>query len=117
MVQNLAKITFKQIDNSIAEAAFLFVSEVFVTRSTLHRAINIKIDLYRVYLKASYQQAIDQGLSIVAVDESEQEICGVLIATDIVVSDTMTEVFRPKNFYRSQNYPKNWTKSILRRGR
>ena len=89
MVQNLAKITFKQIDNSIAEDAFLFVSEVFAKRSTLHRAINIEIDLYRNYLKAGYQQAIDQGLSIVAVDESEQEICGVLIAKDIVAKDIM----------------------------
>lgn len=101
MVQNLAKITFKQIDNSIAEGAFLFVSEVFATRSTLHRAINIEIDLYRDYLKAGYQQAIDQGLSIVAVDESEQEICGVLIAKDIIakdimVSDTTTQVLQVK---------------------
>ena len=117
MVQNLAKITFKKIDNSIAEDAFLFASEVFATRRTLHRAINIKIDLYRDYLKASYQQAIDHDLSIVAVDESEQENCGVLIAKDIVVSDTMTQVFSPKNFYRSQNYSKNWTKSILRSNR
>jgi len=99
MVQNLAKITLKQIDNSIAEDAFLFVSEVFATRSTLHRAINIEIDLYRDYLKAGYQQAIDQGLSIVAVDESEQEICGVLIAKDIIaknimVSDTTAQVLQ-----------------------
>ena len=86
MIQNLAKITFKQIDDSIAEDAFLFVSEVFAMRSTLHRAINIEIDLCRDYLKAGYQQAIDQGLSIVAVDESEQEICGMLIAKDIMVS-------------------------------
>ena len=96
MVQNLAKITFKQIENSIAEAAFLFVSEVFVTRSTLYSAINIEINLYRDYLKAGYQQAIDHGLSIVAVDESEQEICGVLIAKDIVVSDKMTQVLQAK---------------------
>ena len=106
MVQNLAKITLKQIDNSIAEDAFLFVSEVFATRSTLHRAINIEIDLYRDYLKAGYQQAIDQGLSIVAVDESEQEICGVLIAKDIItkdiiakdimVSDTTAQVLQAK---------------------
>ena len=101
MVQNLAKITLKQIDNSIAEDAFLFVSEVFAARSTLHRAINIEIDLYRDYLKAGYQQAIDQGLSIVAVDESEQEICGVLIAKDIIakditVSDTTTQVLQVK---------------------
>ena len=94
MVQNLAKITLKQIDNSIAEDAFLFVSEVFATRSTLHRAINIEIDVYRDFLKASYQQAIDQDLSIVAVDESEKEICGVLIAKDIMVSDTTTQVLK-----------------------
>ena len=96
MVQNLAKITFKQIDNSIAEDAFLFVSEVFATRSTLHRAINIEIDLYRDYLKAGYQQAIDHGLPIVAVDESEKEICGLLIANDIVVSDTTRQVMQAK---------------------
>ena len=96
MVQNLAKITFKQIDNSIAEDAFLFASEVFATRSILHRAINIEIDLYRDYLNAGYQQAIDHGLSIVAVDESEQEICGVLIANDIVVSDTTRQVMQAK---------------------
>ena len=96
MVQNLAKITLKQIDNSIAEYALLFVGEIFATRRTLHRAINIEIDLYRDYVKASYQQAIDQGLSIVAVDESEQEICGVLIAKDIMVSNTMTQVLQVK---------------------
>jgi hypothetical protein len=59
MVQNLAKINFKQIDNSIAEDVFLFVSEVFATLSNLHRAINIEIDLYGDYLKAGYQRAID----------------------------------------------------------
>ena len=94
MVQNLAKITLKQIDNSIAEDALLFVSEVFATRSTLHRAINIEINLCSGYLKAGYPQAIDQGLSIVAVDESEQEICEVLIAKDIMVSDTTTQVLQ-----------------------
>ena len=96
MVQNLAKITLKQIDSSIAEDAFLFVSAVFATRSTLHRAINIEIDVYRDYLKASYQQAIDQGLSIVAVDESEKDICGVLIAKDIIASDRTTRVLQVK---------------------
>ena len=96
MVQNLAKITLKQIDNSIAEDAFLFLSAVFATRSTLHRAINIEIDVYRDYLKASYQQAIDQGLSIVAVDESEKDICGVLIAKDIIASDKTTRVLQVK---------------------
>ena len=96
MVQNLAKITLKQIDSSIAEDAFLFVSAVFATRSTLHRAINIEIDVYRDYLKASYQQAIDQGLSIVAVDESEKDICGVLIAKDIFASDRTTPVLQVK---------------------
>jgi hypothetical protein len=87
MVQNLTKITLKQIDNSISEDAFLFLSAVFATRSTLHKAIDIEIDVYREYLKASYQKAIDQGLSIVAIDESEKEICGVLIAKDIIVSN------------------------------
>ena len=96
MVQNLAKITLKQIDSSIAEDAFLFASAVFATRSNLHRAINIEIDVYRDYLKASYQQAIDQGLSIVAVDESEKDICGVLIAKDIIASDKTTRVLQVK---------------------
>ena len=96
MVQNLAKITLKQIDSSIAEDAFLFASAVFATRSNLHRAINIEIDVYRDYLKASYQQAIDQGLSIVAVDESEKDICGVLIAKDIIASDKSTRVLQVK---------------------
>ena len=112
MVQNLAKITLKQIDNSIAEDAFLFVSEVFATRSTLHRAINIEIDLYRDYLKVGYQQAIDQGLSIVAVDESEQEICRVLfakdiIAKDIMVSDTTTQVLQVKKLLPITKLTKN----------
>ena len=92
----MAKITLKQINSSIAEDAFLFVSAVFATRSTLHRAINIEIDVYRDYLKASYQQAIDQGLSIVAVDESEKDICGVLIAKDIVIPDRTTQVLQVK---------------------
>ena len=92
----MAIITFKQIDNNIAEDAFLFVSEVFATRSTLHRAINIEIGLYRDYLKAYYKQAVDQGLSIVAVDKSEQEICGMLSAKDIMVSDTTTQVLQVK---------------------
>ena len=68
------KLPLNRFDNSIAEDALLFVSEVFATRSTLHRAIIIEIDLYRDYLKAVYKQAIDHGLSIVAVDESEREI-------------------------------------------
>ena len=117
MVQNLAKITFKQIENSIAEAAFLFVSEVFVTRSTLYSAINIEINLYRDYLKAGYQQAIDHGLSIVAVDESEQEIYGMLIAKHIVVSDTTTQVLQVKKLIPITKLSKNWTKSILRSDR
>jgi len=64
------------------EPAFELASEVFVNSSTLHRALNIGLREYRSYLLPSFEQMIDEGLSVMARNDETGEVVGCLIATD-----------------------------------
>ena len=64
------------------KAAFDLVTEVFVSASTLHKALHINLEEYRPYLKASYHEMASSGLSVVAIDEETDDVAGCLIGYD-----------------------------------
>ncbi len=64
------------------DAAFALATDVFIQGSTLHRALNIGLDEYRTYLRSSFEQMIDEGLSVAAFDAKTEKMVGCLIATD-----------------------------------
>ena len=64
------------------KAAFDLVTEVFVSASTLHKALHINLEEYRTYLKASYDEMASSGLSVVAIDTETEAIIGCLLGYD-----------------------------------
>ena len=78
----LMPIQFHPLTSTHEQAAFDLVTEVFVNASTLHKALNISLEEYRPYLKASYEEMASSGLSVVAIDTKTQEVIGCLIGCD-----------------------------------
>lgn len=62
--------------------AFDLATRVFVTGSTLHRALSIGLEEYRAYLRKSFEAMAGEGLSVVAVDAESGAVGGCLIASD-----------------------------------
>ena len=77
------------------EAAFNLATEVFVSDSTLHRALKIELDEYRDYLRKSFAEMVSEDLSIVAIEENSEDIVGCLIATDFY--GHLRPVIKPEN--------------------
>ncbi len=63
------------------EAAFALVTQVFVSGSTLHRALGIELDAYRAYLRPSFEAMVQESLSVVA-EASDGTLQGCMIAVD-----------------------------------
>ncbi|MEM7075195.1 MAG: hypothetical protein AAF484_08920 [Pseudomonadota bacterium] len=63
------------------EQSFELVTRVFVDGSTLHRALRIDLDLYRSYLRPSFDAMVAEGLSVMVVEPVSQRILGCLIVT------------------------------------
>ncbi|MDG1431315.1 MAG: hypothetical protein P8Q23_07080, partial [Paracoccaceae bacterium] len=62
--------------------AFILATKVFVEHSTLHKALGIRLDEYREYLRPSFEAMVNEGLSVVAISEETNEVVGCLIASD-----------------------------------
>ena len=78
----LMPIQFHPLTPTHQQAAFDLVTEVFVNASTLHKALNISLEEYRPYLKASYEDMASSGLSVVAIDTNTEKVIGCLIGCD-----------------------------------
>lgn len=64
------------------EVSFKLATEVFIEGSTLHRALGIGLDEYRTYLRPSFEEMIEEELSVAALDSTSGELVGCVIATD-----------------------------------
>ncbi|WP_146345186.1 hypothetical protein [Falsiphaeobacter marinintestinus] len=64
--------------------AFALATKVFIDASTLHRVLGVDVDIYREYLRAPFQQMIEQGLSVAAIDTATDKMVGCLILSDYV---------------------------------
>lgn len=74
-------ITIRPLIAADIEPSFRLASQVFIDGSTLHRALNIGLDAYRAYLWPSFAAMVSDGLSVVAVDPTNEDILGCLIVT------------------------------------
>lgn len=81
------------------QAAFDLATEMFVSGSTLHKALSINLAEYREYLSAPFDAMIAEGHSLVAIDSASHTVLGCLIATDfkgaIGVENSDTPHFAP----------------------
>ncbi|MEP1444346.1 MAG: hypothetical protein ABJK39_15165 [Hyphomicrobiales bacterium] len=75
-------INFRPLTPLDHQVAFDLVTEVFVNASTLHKALDITLEEYRPYLKASYDEMASSGLSVVAIDTKTNDVIGCLIGYD-----------------------------------
>jgi len=64
-----------------AEQAFDLASEVFVSSSSLHRALGIELDAYRTYLRPSFMAMLRENLSVMFLEDDR--LVGCLIATEL----------------------------------
>lgn len=71
------------IDASLSETAFLLVTEVFATSSTIHKAISTDLEEYRAYLRPYFLAMLTEGVSLAAIDRDQRCMLGCIIATDI----------------------------------
>ena len=72
------------IGQSDFEAVFALAVSSFATQSTLHAAVGISVEDYASYLRPSFQDMIDEGLSLKAIDNDNGTVLGAIIATDLV---------------------------------
>ena len=80
-------ISFETLDESDVSAAFDLATETFAQGSTLHRALGVGLDEYRAYLRPSFQQMAEEGMSVIARD-GEGRLLGCLIVTEYRVEDS-----------------------------
>jgi len=75
-------IDIHALGKSEAADALRMVCEAFVMGSVLHKAMNISIDEYLQYLREPFLAAIDEGMSLVAVDTSTSATVGCILARE-----------------------------------
>ena len=86
------QVTIQALDAQHQDAAFALATQVFSVSSTLHRALGISLDVYRRYLRPSFDKMADEGLSVVALDTKDTAV-GCMIVTDF--HRGLTEEARP----------------------
>lgn len=77
-----ANVEITPLTKEVSRESFFLVCEVFATDSVLHSAVGISIEDYRRYLQASFKKMWKQGLSLVAIDRTNDELVGCLVACD-----------------------------------
>lgn len=74
----------RPLDGALAESAFDLASRNFATQSALHVALDARIDEYRAYLRPTFFDDVDDGLSLAAIDRNSGDLVGVLIVRDFL---------------------------------
>jgi len=75
-----------------AEEAFSLACKVFVEGSVLHAAMDISVEEYRRYMEVSFNSMLNQALSLVALNTSNNEIVGCLVACDYLSQNQQTTI-------------------------
>ena len=70
------------LDRDLMHPAFLLATETFVEGSTLHRALGVRLSEYRDYLRPSFEEIVEEGLSVGAINRESDILVGCLIVTD-----------------------------------
>ena len=72
------------ITETWTSSAFDLATEVFVRHSNLHKAVGACLSSYRAYVAAGFYRNVADGLSLMAVDRTENTVMGVLIVRDFI---------------------------------
>lgn len=72
----------QRYDHALLEPVFDLATRVFIEGSTLHRALGIGVDEYRNYLRSEFESMVNEGYSVVALNDETGELSGCLIVTD-----------------------------------
>ena len=72
------------INEKSTASAFELATEVFVRHSNLHTAVGAYLSSYRAYVAAGFHRDVVDGLSLMAVDLTENTVMGVLIVRDFI---------------------------------
>jgi len=75
-------IQYCVLNSEHLEVAFELATEIFIKGSTLHVALGIGLDEYREYLKEPFHEMVNEGLSVVAIDDTSNVVVGCIIASD-----------------------------------
>ncbi len=76
--------------------ALSLVCNQFATGSVLHKAMKIGVDEYRLHIQEAFNIAIEEELSVIAIDSESGQVLGCLIATEFVVKRTDITLLPPK---------------------
>ena len=80
----MADIEIRTLDAALAEDGFALASCNFATQSALHVALAANVDEYRAYLRPTFFDDVDEGLSLAAMDAASGNLVGVLIVRDFL---------------------------------
>jgi GNAT superfamily N-acetyltransferase len=72
------------INETLTASAFELATEVFVRHSHLHKAVGADLRSYRAYVAAGFFRDVADGLSLMAVDRTDNNVIGVLIVRDFI---------------------------------
>ena len=72
------------INETWTASAFELATEVFVRHSNLHKAVGADLRSYQAYVAAGFYNNVADGLSLMAVDRTENTVIGVLIVRDFI---------------------------------
>ena len=78
----MTDIEIRPLDASLAEAAFDLASRNFATQSALHVVLDARLDDYRAYLRPTFFDDVNDGLSLAATQAGTGDLVGVLIVRD-----------------------------------
>ena len=74
------------INETWTASAFELATEVFVRHSNLHKAVGADLSSYRAYVAKGFYRDVADGLSLMAVDRTENTVMGALIVRDFIAN-------------------------------
>ena len=80
----MADVEIHTLGAALAEDAFALASRNFATQSSLHVALAADVDEYRAYLRPTFFDDVDDGLSLAATDRHSGDLVGILIVRDFL---------------------------------
>ena len=76
----------RKLEKWRASEAFALLTEEFVRHNVIHQTLNTNLDDYQSRFHNEFQNILDEGMSLIAIDPTTKKLVGVLLATDLVKS-------------------------------
>ena len=92
----LEDITIIPLHKQHEKDALTLVCNQFATGSVLHKAMDISVDEYKTHVQKTFSLVIEEGLSVVALDNTDGSVLGCLLATEFVALESDIKSLPPK---------------------